>query len=306
MNGTDRRHGPAHRDRSLRGAGARPRGRGRRARDQARGPAESSPRRRPRSRLRAHALVVPARSLPTPAQPAARASPDRRADSRGRTVRATPLPSAVDEEFMASWPALAGRARPAVARGPLADRRPAWPGPEQQPRSSSASAGPPDELTRVRRHPNRWSLARRSARHRTCCPTKEMSDGIWKIDEGRAVPRRATTTSGRCSDRMPDIERFMQQLRGALPATVSRCDAIEMLCRNFLCPGNVNFSQRTLDEYSGNARSSSTEPVTGLGGDFVNAFPVPPGKKIRLTHRARPGYTPTKIRHRHEHRRGRK
>jgi hypothetical protein len=28
------------------------------------------------------------------------------------------------------------------------------------------------------------------------------------------------------------------------------CDAIEMLCRNFLCPGNVNFSQRTLDEYS--------------------------------------------------------
>jgi hypothetical protein len=39
--------------------------------------------------------------------------------------------------------------------------------------------------------------------------------------------------------------------RSAAGTTVSRCDAIEMLCRNFLCPGNVNFSQRTLDEYSG-------------------------------------------------------
>jgi len=35
--------------------------------------------------------------------------------------------------------------------------------------------------------------------------------------------------------------------------------------------------------------------VTGLGPPYVTAFPVPPGNIIRLTHKLRPGYTPTKI-----------
>lgn len=43
-----------------------------------------------------------------------------------------------------------------------------------------------------------------------------------------------------------------------------------------------------------NAQVNLEDIVTGLGGDFVNAFPVPP-KMIRLTHKSRPGYTPTKI-----------
>jgi hypothetical protein len=78
--------------------------------------------------------------------------------------------------------------------------------------------------------------------------------------------------------------------------TVTRCETLEMLCRTYVCPGNVNYSQRTLDEYSGLNQVKLSEVVTGLGDPYVNAFPVPPGKKIRLTHRPRPGYTPTTIR----------
>jgi len=47
--------------------------------------------------------------------------------------------------------------------------------------------------------------------------------------------------------------------------------------------------------YSNRSQVKLNEIVTGLGGDFVNAFPVPPTKKIRLTHKSRPGFTPTKI-----------
>ena len=100
----------------------------------------------------------------------------------------------------------------------------------------------------------------------------------------------------RCADRFHEIERAMTSFEDKCRMTVSRCESLEMLCQTFICPGNVNFSQRALDEYSGKSQVKLTEIVTGLGGDFVNAFPVPPTKKIRLTHKPRPGYTPTNIR----------
>ena len=100
----------------------------------------------------------------------------------------------------------------------------------------------------------------------------------------------------RYGERLPDLVRFCSSFDERCRTTVSRCDAIEMLCRNFLCPGNVNFSQPTLDNYSGKSQVKLADPVTGLGDPFVNNFPVPPGKKIRLTHKPRPGYTPTQLR----------
>jgi hypothetical protein len=100
----------------------------------------------------------------------------------------------------------------------------------------------------------------------------------------------------RCADQLPDLQRSLNSFDDRCRSTMNRCDAIEMLCRNFLCPGNVNFSQRTLDEYSGLNQVKLVEVVTGLGDPYVNAFPVPPGKRIRVTHKARPGYTPTNIR----------
>ena len=100
----------------------------------------------------------------------------------------------------------------------------------------------------------------------------------------------------RCADQMPDVRQFMSTFEERCRATMSRCDALEMLCRNFLCPSNINFSQRTLDEVSNRNTIKLIEVVTGLGDPYVNSFPVPPGKKIRLTHRSRPGYTPKEIR----------
>lgn len=100
----------------------------------------------------------------------------------------------------------------------------------------------------------------------------------------------------RCADRFPDIERYCTTIEDRCRTTVSRCESLEMLCQTFICPGNVNFSQRALDEYSGRSQVKLTEIVTGLGDPHVNTFPVQPGKKIRLTHKPRPGYTPTNIR----------
>ena len=127
-------------------------------------------------------------------------------------------------------------------------------------------------------------------------------DGEYSQEQLVEVLRRLGNNPGmlsqmvRCVERMPEIERYLIGFEDRCRTTVNRCDSIEMLCRNFLCPGNVNFSQRTLDEYSGLSQVKLTEVVAGLGDPYVNTFPVPPGKKIRVTHRPRPGYTPTNLR----------
>lgn len=99
-----------------------------------------------------------------------------------------------------------------------------------------------------------------------------------------------------CADQLPAMARTLSSFEDRCRTTISRCDAIDLLCRNFLCPGNVNFSQRTLDEYSGQSLIKLDSIIKDLGDPYVNAFPVPPGKKIRMTHEQRPGYSPTSIR----------
>ena len=98
-----------------------------------------------------------------------------------------------------------------------------------------------------------------------------------------------------CAERIPYIESSMSRVEGQCRTVTQRCDASDLMFQQYICPGNVNFSQRTLDEYSDDSQVNLEDVVTGLGGDFVNAFPVPPTKLIRLTHKSRPGYTPTKI-----------
>ncbi len=89
-----------------------------------------------------------------------------------------------------------------------------------------------------------------------------------------------------------NLDQIGQQVRGLQ----NRCDANDKMFEAYICPGNVNYSQRTLDEYSDDAQVNLESIVTGLGAPYVNAFPVPPaGQRIRLTHRPRPGFTPTKI-----------
>ena len=76
---------------------------------------------------------------------------------------------------------------------------------------------------------------------------------------------------------------------------MKRCDALWWVTYRACCPGNMLFSPLTLDQLSDNAQVEIDQIVTGLGGDYVDAFPVPPGKKIRLVQRRRPGYLPNKI-----------
>jgi hypothetical protein len=127
-------------------------------------------------------------------------------------------------------------------------------------------------------------------------------DGEFGQEQFMEVLRKLASNPGaidrllRCAEQIPEIQRHISTFDERCRTTVNRCDALEMLCRNFLCPGNVNFSQRSLDEFSGLSQVKLTEVVTGLGDPYTNAFPVTPGRKIRLTHRARPGYTPTNIR----------
>jgi len=61
------------------------------------------------------------------------------------------------------------------------------------------------------------------------------------------------------------------------------------------CPTNVLYSEVTTAEYSDDNQVELTNVVTGLGGDYVDAVPVPPGKRIRLEQLSRPGYRPTTI-----------
>ena len=90
------------------------------------------------------------------------------------------------------------------------------------------------------------------------------------------------------ADKLPGLEDMCRTLQ-------NRCNGTDKMFEQVICPGNVNFSQRTLDEYSDNAQINLEEIITGLGGIYLNAFPVTPAHAIRLTHLARPGYTPTKI-----------
>lgn len=92
-------------------------------------------------------------------------------------------------------------------------------------------------------------------------------------------------------NRMPMLDRCTSEMA----ALTVKCDSLEMMCKQYVCPGNNNYSQRTLDEYSDDNQINLVEVVKGLGGNYVDAFPVPPGKQIKLTHKGRPGYSPSKI-----------
>lgn len=74
-----------------------------------------------------------------------------------------------------------------------------------------------------------------------------------------------------------------------------RCDSLWEIVRRNCCPGNILYSQITLDEYSDNAQVNLDQPVAGLPAPFVASFPVAPTQAIRLEQLARPGYLPQKI-----------
>ena len=110
---------------------------------------------------------------------------------------------------------------------------------------------------------------------RRICECLQISLEDWALL--RTLARRVDTVEGRCA------------------SVVNSCASTENILRIACCPANMPFGQLTIDKYSHQNQANIITPVVGLGGDYVDAMPVTPGKKIRLIQTKRPGYSPTAI-----------
>lgn len=76
---------------------------------------------------------------------------------------------------------------------------------------------------------------------------------------------------------------------GNLQNRLSRCeDFINDKC----CPAQNLYGEVTIHEYSSKSTLFLKNIVQGLGGNFVNTFPVPSGNSVMITHDPRPGFVP--------------
>ncbi len=100
----------------------------------------------------------------------------------------------------------------------------------------------------------------------------------------------------RCPDKVAYLVGCFKQYEDRCKTLEGQCELIMKLFRHVCCPANVNFSKLTIDGLSDESQVNLNTIVQNFGPDFVNTFPVPPGKKIRLTHPTRPGWTPVEIR----------
>jgi hypothetical protein len=99
-----------------------------------------------------------------------------------------------------------------------------------------------------------------------------------------------------CAEKLGYNSSSIDRLTERCKTLEGQCELFSRLLRHYACPGNQNFSKITIDEYSDDAQVNIDQIVQGLGGDYVNAFPVNPSKIIRLEQAERPGYQPTAIR----------
>ena len=109
----------------------------------------------------------------------------------------------------------------------------------------------------------------------------EMDEHVRELRSECDRLRAELDKANRCSCKSSDIEK--------------RCDNIWAVARRACCPGNLLYSQITLDEFSDNRQVNLDTPVEDFGPGYVNQFPVAPGQAIRLEHDPRPGYLPDKI-----------
>lgn len=108
----------------------------------------------------------------------------------------------------------------------------------------------------------------------------------------RCHPERWAELLG-CPDKVNTMSRRVEERCKTLEG---QCEVLMRLVKRACCSANVNFSQITIDEYSDDSQVNLDQIVKGLGGQFVDAFPVAPNGVIRLQHPSRPGWTPTQIR----------
>ena len=111
-------------------------------------------------------------------------------------------------------------------------------------------------------------------------------------EELTAVPR-LTERCRRLEDMCQRLQSRLEESQGGCGCKASelekRCDNIWAVARRACCPGNLLYSQITLDEFSDNRQVNLDTPVEDFGPGYVNQFPVAPGQAIRLEHDPRPG-----------------
>lgn len=101
----------------------------------------------------------------------------------------------------------------------------------------------------------------------------------------------------------PQLSRFEQcttaidlpAVCGRLEEFVTTCTGVEKMLKTARCPGQDLYGPVTIDRYSSVTTVDIETIVTGLGDPFVQQYPIPTAKKIRMEQLARPGYCPEEI-----------
>jgi len=91
---------------------------------------------------------------------------------------------------------------------------------------------------------------------------------------------------------LPEIERWPNECK----KITTQVDECMHFFKESSCAAQYLYGQVTMTHHSQDMLVPLDQVVQGLGGDYVNAFPVAAGKRIRLRQIARPGYRPLFIR----------
>lgn len=109
--------------------------------------------------------------------------------------------------------------------------------------------------------------------------------------------RRAVQCFPQVQSCMPAIEQVQRYAPaiGNIEAVMQRCKRYEELLKLACCPDNALYGDVSRHHYSSKNIVYLNQIVQNVGPGYVNAFPVPPGSKIRLEQLGRPGFVPEVI-----------
>jgi hypothetical protein len=131
-----------------------------------------------------------------------------------------------------------------------------------------------------------------------------MEDKIMKVMGEMYDPSKAEMMARICDcmgvtpeewAQIRQMVRRVEAVEGRCTSVVHSCATQENLLKMACCPANMMYSQITVDKFSHQNQVPVLTPVTGLGGDYVDSLPLPPGKKIRFRQERRPGYSPKQV-----------
>ncbi len=143
----------------------------------------------------------------------------------------------------------------------------------------------------------------------------EREENFRKICECLQIPepqmialRRCLPDLVKCAPKLntcaPALERFsdcattverVPELCGRLEEAIASCDGYKKQMQAICCPGQQLYGNVTLDAFSSITTVDLETIVTGLGDPYVDQFPVPTDKTVRMVQEPRPGYVPEQI-----------